>query len=75
MADVADCVLIARDGPESLGEPPLRVLVPYGLRALSAYHRDHPYEFEVNGLKAVVDYEPAESPSCWQQTALDRPRP
>ncbi len=36
-------------------------LSPHGLRALSAYHRDHPYEFDIDGLKAVVDYEPAES--------------
>ena len=36
-------------------------LSPYGLRAMSAYHRDHPYEFDIDGLKAVVDYEPAES--------------
>ncbi|HEX2806025.1 MAG TPA: glucosidase, partial [Kineosporiaceae bacterium] len=33
----------------------------YGLRALSAYHRDHPYEFEVDGFRAMIDYEPAES--------------
>jgi hypothetical protein len=33
----------------------------YGLRALSAYHRDHPYEFEVDGFQAMIDYEPAES--------------
>jgi hypothetical protein len=36
-------------------------LSPYGLRALSAYHRDHPYELDVEGLSATVDYEPAES--------------
>ena len=36
-------------------------LSPHGLRALSAYHRDHPYEFDADGTKAVVDYEPAES--------------
>jgi hypothetical protein len=36
-------------------------LSPYGLRALSAYHRDHPYELEVEGLRATIDYEPAES--------------
>ncbi len=36
-------------------------LSPYGLRALSAYHRDHPYELDVAGLRATVDYEPAES--------------
>ncbi len=36
-------------------------LSPYGLRALSAYHREHPYEFHVEGFSATVDYEPAES--------------
>jgi hypothetical protein len=36
-------------------------LSPYGLRALSAYHRDHPYQLDVEGLSATVDYEPAES--------------
>jgi hypothetical protein len=36
-------------------------LSPHGLRALSAYHRDHPYQIQVEGLTASVDYEPAES--------------
>ena len=36
-------------------------LSPHGLRALSAWHRDHPYELDVEGLRASVDYEPAES--------------
>src|SRR5262245_28766190 len=36
-------------------------LSPHGLRALSAYHREHPYEIEVEGVTARVDYEPAES--------------
>ncbi|HYX60755.1 MAG TPA: hypothetical protein VE888_17310, partial [Streptosporangiaceae bacterium] len=36
-------------------------LSPHGLRALSAYHRDHPYEFDVGDYKASIDYEPAES--------------
>ncbi|MBV9595878.1 MAG: glucosidase, partial [Chloroflexi bacterium] len=36
-------------------------LSPYGLRAISAYHRDHPYVLEVEGIRATVDYEPAES--------------
>jgi Glycosyl hydrolase family 63 C-terminal domain len=36
-------------------------LSPFGLRALSAYHRDHPYRIEVEGFSATVDYEPAES--------------
>ncbi len=36
-------------------------LSPYGLRALSAYHRDHPYVLDVEGQMSTVDYEPAES--------------
>ncbi len=36
-------------------------LSPHGLRALSAYHRDHPYEIDVEGVQATIDYEPAES--------------
>jgi Mannosylglycerate hydrolase MGH1-like glycoside hydrolase domain len=36
-------------------------LSPYGLRALSAYHRDHPYVLDVEGIHASIDYEPAES--------------
>jgi hypothetical protein len=36
-------------------------LSPYGLRTLSAYHRDHPYQLQVEGITASIDYEPAES--------------
>jgi hypothetical protein len=36
-------------------------LSPYGLRALSAYHRDHPYVLDVEGQMSTIDYEPAES--------------
>ncbi|MGO9083065.1 MAG: hypothetical protein ACLQDY_29235, partial [Streptosporangiaceae bacterium] len=36
-------------------------LSPYGLRALSAYHREHPYQLEVEGISARIEYEPAES--------------
>ena len=36
-------------------------LSPYGLRALSAYHGEHPYELNVEGFSATVNYEPAES--------------
>jgi hypothetical protein len=36
-------------------------LSPHGLRALSAYHRDHPYTLDIDGAAAVIDYEPAES--------------
>ena len=40
-------------------------LSPYGVRALSRYHGDHPYEFHVNGETFTVAYEPGEA-----QTAL-----
>jgi hypothetical protein len=36
-------------------------LSPHGLRALSAYHREHPYVIDVEGVHASIDYEPAES--------------
>jgi len=36
-------------------------LSPYGLRALSAYYRDHPYQLDVEGSTSTIDYEPAES--------------
>ncbi len=36
-------------------------LSPYGIRALSQYHRDHPYVLNVNGMEHRVDYEPGES--------------
>jgi hypothetical protein len=36
-------------------------LSPYGIRALSRYHLEHPYSVPVNGMNYRVDYEPAES--------------
>jgi hypothetical protein len=36
-------------------------LSTHGLRALSAYHREHPYVLDVEGVQATIDYEPAES--------------
>jgi hypothetical protein len=36
-------------------------LSPYGIRSLSRYHLDHPYEFDVHGEPYRVSYEPAES--------------
>ena len=36
-------------------------LSPYGIRALSKYHLDHPYRIELNGGSHSVDYEPGES--------------
>jgi hypothetical protein len=38
-------------------------LSPYGVRALSRYHRDHPYKLNFAGHEYRVDYEPAESTS------------
>ncbi|MGH3282051.1 MAG: MGH1-like glycoside hydrolase domain-containing protein, partial [Trebonia sp.] len=38
-----------------------RFLSPYGLRSLSAVHRDQPYVLHLNGTTATIDYEPAES--------------
>ncbi len=36
-------------------------LSPYGIRALSQIHKDHPYTLQVNGNEHRVSYEPAES--------------
>jgi Glycosyl hydrolase family 63 C-terminal domain len=36
-------------------------LSPYGIRALSRYHADHPYVFRVGGQEYRVSYLPAES--------------
>jgi len=36
-------------------------LSPHGIRSLSAYHRDHPYVFNVHGDEYRVGYQPAES--------------
>src|SRR5262249_10152041 len=36
-------------------------LSPYGLRALSRFHADHPYVVNVNGQQFSVSYLPAES--------------
>jgi hypothetical protein len=38
-------------------------LGPYGIRALSRWHADHPYGFHVQGQEYRVDYLPAESDS------------
>ena len=36
-------------------------LSPYGIRALSRFHRDNPYTLRVNGTEHRVDYQPGES--------------
>jgi len=38
-------------------------LSPYGIRALSRYHADHPYVFQAGGQAHAVSYLPAESDS------------
>jgi hypothetical protein len=38
-------------------------LSPFGIRALSRVHRDHPYRFDYGGDEWRVSYEPAESSS------------
>ena len=38
-------------------------LSPYGIRALSRYHAEHPYVFSVEGQEYRVNYLPAESDS------------
>ena len=38
-------------------------LSPYGVRALSRYHAEHPYVLTVSGVEYRVDYMPAESNS------------
>jgi hypothetical protein len=38
-----------------------RFLSKYGVRALSRWHLDHPYEFDLHGEKYIVQYMPAES--------------
>ena len=60
-------LLLSLAGPDRLKRL-LRVLLdeseflsPHGLRALSAWHRDHPYTIELEGYQASIDYEPAES--------------
>ncbi|HEY1940467.1 MAG TPA: glucosidase [Candidatus Angelobacter sp.] len=36
-------------------------LSPHGIRALSRFHKDHPYILDVAGVNHQVDYEPGES--------------
>jgi hypothetical protein len=62
-----DRALLTLAGPERLRRL-LRILLdeaeflsPHGLRALSAWHREHPYTIDIEGYQASIDYEPAES--------------
>jgi hypothetical protein len=60
-------LLLSVAGPDRLQRMLARLfdeaefLSPHGLRALSAWHRDHPYVIDVEGFTATIDYEPAES--------------
>ena len=60
-------LLLSLTGPERLRRllavlfDEAEFLSPHGLRALSAFHREHPYTIEVEGYRASIDYEPAES--------------
>lgn len=36
-------------------------LSPFGIRSLSKYHKDHPYNFDVKGMQYSIGYQPAES--------------
>jgi hypothetical protein len=60
-------LLLSLAGPDRLERLLTRLfdegefLSRHGLRALSAYHREHPYQLQVDGVTASIDYEPAES--------------
>jgi Mannosylglycerate hydrolase MGH1-like glycoside hydrolase domain len=60
-------MLLSLAGPDKLGRLLTKLfdeaefLSPHGLRALSAWHRDHPYTFEAKDVHASIDYEPGES--------------
>jgi Mannosylglycerate hydrolase MGH1-like glycoside hydrolase domain/Glycosyl hydrolase family 63 C-terminal domain len=40
---------------------PEEFLSDYGIRAISKYHAEHPYDYRAHGMDYVVRYEPAES--------------
>jgi len=64
---VADRGVLALVNPERLRRILTKMLdeneflSPYGIRALSKFHKDHPYTFKVDGQEHRVDYLPAES--------------
>ncbi len=39
---------------------PNEFLSPFGIRSISKYHAEHPYEFHIDGTTHRVDYEPGE---------------
>ncbi|MBD6619782.1 glucosidase [Komarekiella sp. 'clone 1'] len=58
--------IVSRDKLRSILQKMLdesEFLSPYGIRALSRFHAEHPYNFDVNSSQFRVDYEPAESSS------------
>ncbi|MDZ8183995.1 MAG: glucosidase [Nostoc sp. ChiSLP02] len=58
--------IVSRDKLRSILQKMLdesEFLSDYGIRALSRFHAEHPYIFDVNGCQFRVDYEPAESSS------------
>ncbi len=58
--------IVSRDKLKSILQKMLdesEFLSPYGIRALSRFHAEHPYTFDVNNCQFRVDYEPAESSS------------
>ena len=61
--------LLSIVGPQRLRRILSRMLDPgeflsdHGLRALSAYHRDHPLDMDLGGVHCRLDYEPGESTS------------
>jgi hypothetical protein len=63
----ADRGIVALVKPERLRRILARMLdekeflSPYGIRALSRYHAEHPYTFNVEGREYLVNYLPAES--------------
>jgi hypothetical protein len=60
-------LLLSLSGPDKLPRLLTRLfdesefLSPHGIRALSAWHREHPYTISIEGYQASIDYEPAES--------------
>ena len=69
MDDVRHRRLLALVGPDRLARV-LRTMLdereflsPFGIRALSRHHADHPYVLHVDGREHRVAYEPAESSS------------
>jgi hypothetical protein len=65
--DGRETLLLSVVSPQRLGRILNRALSeeeflsPFGLRSVSAYHREHPFVLDFPGLVGQVDYEPAES--------------